>query len=149
MFERPEEKRSQPSEGRIRLGEEVAFDQSGKEALGQILRIMGRLSTAAGKSVERIPVDCAQFRQGLLLARSSIPRLQSLNHAPPCLGEDRDCRNAFHRAKLANWCWGYHQNRLIGMSSSVAEADKNCLLQPRGTLRKVCPREERLVTRGG
>jgi hypothetical protein len=63
IFERNKEKRTEPPLLAIGVRITAVFDQVGKKALRQILRILASISLFAQEKVQRTPINLAQFRE--------------------------------------------------------------------------------------
>ena len=62
IFQRGEQKRTEPALLRINTGVDFMFDQISEKALREILRIMDGITAAAHKTVKRRPIDLAKLR---------------------------------------------------------------------------------------
>src|SRR5678816_744077 len=61
MFKCGQQETAKTAAGTIRSMEIVLLEENSEEALGQVLRLLGRMSLAPRESVERIPIMSAQL----------------------------------------------------------------------------------------
>ena len=77
-----QKKRAEFSARGIRRAEELVLDDFEKEALDEILGIVGRIAAAAAPGIEGKPIDAAQIFKCLAGRGAFAPRAQ--HHAPAC-----------------------------------------------------------------
>lgn len=86
IFERAEEKRTEPPFLAIGVRITAVFDQVGKKALRQILRILASISLFAQENVQRPPINLAQFRERTECVSGSRRRIACFEDRHPTGG---------------------------------------------------------------
>ena len=83
IFHGSKQKRTEPAFLPIDALVDFVFDQVGKKALGEILRIVHGVPAAAHETIERRPIDLAKLRErGLRNLRVGLAFSGRENHAP-------------------------------------------------------------------